>query len=960
MQWRGATGLLLAAWLPSAAQALPEAFLVKDINRVPIVFSSNPRQLTRAGARAFFVADTPNGMELWRTDGSAAGTARVKTVDVIGNLTAVGDAVVFVAGDDVHGPELWTSDGTPAGTLLLRDIRPGPEGAFDFDERSNTVTSVGGTVLFLADDGVHGSQLWRSIDGTAAGTMPVDEIDADEIPAAGGVLLYSGRDRAHGMELWRSDGTAQGTFLVKDIHRGPGDSDPRPLAYVGAILFFSAADAEHGVELWKSDGTEAGTQLVRDLRPGSADAFPFEATAVNGALFFRADAFGDGLSQLWKTDGTAEGTELVRRFAPVGFNGFGGAVDLGGTLVFVQADREHGVELWASDGTETGTALLRDINPGTAHSWPAGLTVVNGVVLFMADDGAHGAELWRSDGTADGTLPVRDINPGPAKSASDSSNTALALNGALILAADDGAHGVELWRSDGSPDGTVLVKDVWPGPATQASSPASLTALGDTLFFTADDGAARQLWKSDGSEAGTVRVADLVDIDAGRAPMSDAPLAILGGRLFFGADDGVAGNELWASDGTAAGTVLVSDIRAGPDGSFPAQLTPAGDAVFFTADDGTGRGLWKSDGTGAGTVRVFDALSNLRLISVGERLYFILGSGRDDQLWVTDDSPRGTIKLADAFFIYYAADLDGTLYFTQSTTLWKSDGSVAGTVRVADFHPVSGQYVPNHLTAAGGRLFFAAKSPGGSDVSLWALGDDGIRQLRGLDQFSPFFLTAAAGRVFFVVRDATYGEEVWSSDGLADGTRVVRDINPGPDGSNPSALSGGAGPLRFRACDADGCRLWESDGTDAGTRPFADLGARLSSGIVSAGDLAFFSAGESTHGVELWAAPLSAAACVGDCDGDGGVTIAELVRLVGAALGQPSVACAIDADVPITIDRLVRAVANALVGCRGFPSTPTPTESSPASPTTTDTPARPKDLHAQVGPAVPAGARAGF
>ena len=878
---------------------------------------------------------------MWRTDGTTDGTELVMVVEVLGNLTAAGDALLFVATDAAHGPELWKSDGTSAGTRMVRDIRPGPDGAFDYDERYNSLTFVGGTLLFLADDGVHGPQLWRSIDATAPGTLPVAAIDADAVPAAGGVLLYPAYDAGHGIELWRSDGTAQGTHLVKDINPGASDSDPRILTYIGGTLFFSADDGAHGIELWKSDGTESGTQLVRDLRPGAASAVPFEAVDVNGWLFFRAEAFGDELAQLWTTDGSAAGTALVRRFAAVGFNAFGGAVELDGGLVFVQADREHGVELWRSDGTQSGTALLKDISPGAAHAWPASLTVVKGVLLFMADDGVHGVELWRSDGTADGTVPVRDINPGPSQSASNYSGTLLALNDALILAADDGAHGVELWRSDGSADGTSLVKDVWPGPATMGSFPSSLTALGDTLFFTANDGTAIRLWKSDGSETGTVPVTGLVGINVGRPPMTDAPLANVNGRLFFGADDGVVGNELWASDGTAAGSVLVKDIQPGENGSVPGDLTPAGDLLFFTADDGSGPDLWKSDGTSAGTVRVFDAFSNLQLFAAGERLFFIVGLDRDAQLWVTDGSPAGTIKLADTFFLYYAVDVDGTLYFTRSTTLWKSDGTVDGTVAVADFHPVSGQYVPNNLIASGGRLFFFAKPPGGSDVSLWAADRDHFTQLRGVYQFVPVGLTAAAGRIFFVASDVEHGEELWTTDGTVAGTRLVRDINAGADGSSPSALSHSDGPLRFRACDADSCRLWESDGTDAGTRPFADLGARLSSTIVSAGNLAFFTADDSEHGLELWAAPLSAAACIGDCDGDGGVTIAELVRMVGAALDQPGLApCAIGSDdgAAVTIDRLVRAVGNALSGCRGFPPTPTPPTSMDATPTPTNPP----------------------
>src|SRR3954471_7153210 len=82
--------------------------------------------------------------------------------------------------------------------------------------------------------------------------------------AMNGALYFSATDPAHGDELWRSDGTAAGTYLLKDIHQGASKSSPRSLTVVGDTLFFSAIDGTHGTELWESDGTAAGTAMVRD------------------------------------------------------------------------------------------------------------------------------------------------------------------------------------------------------------------------------------------------------------------------------------------------------------------------------------------------------------------------------------------------------------------------------------------------------------------------------------------------------------------------------------------------------------------------------------------------------------------------------------------------------------------------------------------------------------------------
>nr|NCS42022.1 hyalin [Microcystis aeruginosa BS13-10] len=155
--------------------------------------------------------------------------------------------------------------------------------------------------------------------------------------------------------------------------------------------------------------------------------------------------------------------------------------------------------------------------------------------------------------------------------------------------ANDGVNGEELWKSDGTAAGTVLVKDIRPGYS--GFGPRYLTAVGNTLFFTADDGVnGTELWKSDGTAAGTVLVKD---IRPGLSTSYPFSLTAVGNTLYFRAYDGVNGYELWKSDGTAAGTVLVKDILPGPIGSNPNYLTAVGNTLFFTANDGVnGWELW--------------------------------------------------------------------------------------------------------------------------------------------------------------------------------------------------------------------------------------------------------------------------------------------------------------------------------------------------------------------------------
>jgi ELWxxDGT repeat protein len=83
------------------------------------------------------------------------------------NLTNVGGTLYLRANDGSSGYELWRSDGTEAGTVRVKDILAGSNSS---DPRS--LTNVAGTLFFSANDGTSGDELWKS-DGTEAGTVRV-------------------------------------------------------------------------------------------------------------------------------------------------------------------------------------------------------------------------------------------------------------------------------------------------------------------------------------------------------------------------------------------------------------------------------------------------------------------------------------------------------------------------------------------------------------------------------------------------------------------------------------------------------------------------------------------------------------------------------------------------------------------------------------------------------------------
>lgn len=204
--------------------------------------------------------------------------------------------------------------------------------------------------------------------------------------------------------------------------------------------------------------------------------------------------------------------------------------------------------------------LLKDINPIVADANPRDTTDVNGVAFFTADDSVHGRELWESDGTAAGTVLVRDIQAGGLGSdPRDLRN----VNGTLYFSADDGISGRELWQSDGTEAGTQRVADLNPGG--DGSDPANLTAADGMLYFTAftpDTG--RELWRSDGTAAGTQLVADIhPGGDNAFFPFLDPYLTYAGGTVFTVADDGIHGREVWA---------ILPDARVARRASDPRSL----------------------------------------------------------------------------------------------------------------------------------------------------------------------------------------------------------------------------------------------------------------------------------------------------------------------------------------------------------------------------------------------------
>ncbi|QRN95204.1 hypothetical protein JRI60_39995 [Archangium violaceum] len=381
-------------------------------------FPNSLTELTPRGSRLFFVvSDEEHGRELWVSDGSTGGTRLVKDIAPGSadaspfNLKLVGDTLLFLrvvpaTPSTPERTELWKSDGTEAGTVRVKDL--GPESSLIFSQ-----TIVGDTLFFVLSDPEHGSELWKT-DGTEAGTGLVRDIrpGADSsfpfhLTAVGPYVFFTVTTETNGSELWRSDGTPAGTVRVETLSPGPESFNPRLLGPIGNCLYLTLSDpSDHRLRLYKLKVDEAGgvsRRLVSTLpnpfadQPDS-DPFITTFTVAGRKLFFAMAISSSGPAprdaQLWVTDGTGSGTRLLHQPLSL-FDEFGTTLHtLDDRVLFSGADDTRGLELWVSDGTVAGTRLLQELAPGGASSFPQAFTRVGTKLFFVANDAVHDGELW--------------------------------------------------------------------------------------------------------------------------------------------------------------------------------------------------------------------------------------------------------------------------------------------------------------------------------------------------------------------------------------------------------------------------------------------------------------------------------------------------------------------------------------------------------------------------------------
>ncbi len=476
-------------------------------------------------------------------------------------------------------------------------------------------------------------------------------------------------------------------------------------------------------------------------------------------------------SLIWVTDATLAGT--LRISNSIKFEESAGLVS--GKLIFRGITTASGSEMYITDGTSVGTTLVKDIYPGIESSAPADFSLLNGFVYFSAVTLTEGRELWKTNGTNAGTTLVKDIVAGPIGSNTKDGYELFTNGSYLLFAANTAAEGLELWKSDGTNAGTILLKNINIG--ADSSSPKFFYTLNpNTILFTAKDAThGEELWKTDGTTPGTILVKDINSGLPGSTSVELFPgfsFPILQGfhpfnnKVYFRAYDGISAAELWSTDGSTVNTILVKDII--PGSSFPPPLIFVNSAVnlagkfMFSVSDGTATSeLWQCDGTPAGTslFKSFSFINNdfpFMLINYqydantgtlntplfqGNKFFFSASTDAEGrELWVSDGTLPNTKIVKDIRpgatnaidFPSYAFSTD-TLYFSandgvKGNELWKTDGTAAATALRADINVGAGNSNPRLSFFIGninGKLIFSADNGDNAATDFYVLGGSG-------------------------------------------------------------------------------------------------------------------------------------------------------------------------------------------------------------------------------------------
>jgi ELWxxDGT repeat protein len=415
--------------------------------------------------------------------------------------------------------------------------------------------------------------------------------------------------------------SSQAQKLIKDIYKGPASST---IFYQGNIekgMFFMAENPEFGNELWLSDGTTDGTKIVKDVSLGAnSTSYTSNKWTTDSLLFIVMKAAQDSVFGLWRSNGESSGTFKLFDINNMPSDFIIKASFLDNKLYFIDIDIS-GNCLWATDGTANGTQLIYRFND-VGVNYKLNITTWNKQLYFFAYDSNYGIELWKSDGTTSGTGLLKDIYPGKKHSVRATSTNIISTKSSLYFTGcRDSSEGFELFKSEGSSDGTDLFIDF--NMTNFASSYPVISNYNEDeiLINTIND---PTIFLSDGTQFGTMA------LEYDNAQITSSKIKWV--KSFYDdyilyLEDNIYGGELRKINKLTKKIELVMDINPGTKSSSVTDLILFNNDYYFPAfNNNIGTDIWTTNGTFDNTKVFFEISEKLdqsmwHLIKFKNKLY---------------------------------------------------------------------------------------------------------------------------------------------------------------------------------------------------------------------------------------------------------------------------------------------------------------------------------------------------
>jgi len=726
--------------------------------------------------------------QLWRSDGTADGTTRlnVGVGRMIIDIAVIGDSLFYVQLANDGEYDLWKIESRSSLPEIIHEFER------IVPQTEDALLASASTLFFVDGSDVPGESdtVFRYDNGLEA--QPALEIetgiDSDLSAFASGFSFTTvNTDR---LELWVSDGSPNGTRLLHEVATQRGSQYIADLVPLEDQLLFFARSL-----LWARDADGRSVALGEtEFLPNlvSPDGSVHESSVHQAA---------------WHTDGTREGTFFVSYGLPVepSIDIFSASQDhqglvfpvapltIGDTTYSAKSTPEHGPELWAT--REGRTWMVKDIIPGEFGSHPLNLFEHDGILYFGARDRTtiyrfidveeeheENWELWRSDGTSEGTYKFLEINPHPesfpvSTSSSDPDEFLTVERGFLFQATYDGfarftspTRGRGWFSSDGTPEGTFRLSVL--------DGLTKLAVVGDKPFFWGLTG----LWTTDGTQEGTVQLQAFSELNGA----NKAGVLVTPEGTFLTA---IQSNTMYVwrlkIDGDIPELVPVATIPNGNSiqilssrSGFPITIggflvenreRPMTPPLIGVVTD-SGSEVWTMDDVSR-KVWASEPVDADTTVRVSSRLV------DSEQIFALAGTNEPFLPQGDEsyFVVRFVQNIDGVRSSYSQT--WVTDGTDANTFEIIQV---------------------------GREPRSWHFIND---------------------RLYFVVDHPELGYELWSTDGTSEGT-FVYDIAPGVNSSSPNSFVVWRSELHFTV---DG-QIWkvgdtklEGDINDDKTVDFADF-----------------------------------------------------------------------------------------------------------------------------------------